>query len=1348
MSNSVLWAGPRLLVPITVEALVVTDANNATQFSIQPLQLGNYNNYGAINPNMFVSTGKPAKGVYLNWALPDGLTHGIKQKGQSQIKYPYLPNRWMIVRFSADANVPRKAWIVESDWFSGTPGSRLATSVASKYITKDSTGAAQIYTIGQVYDFATWAEHGQSAAPFLTAVGNSDPLFTAYAGNNSYVFSFTDPFTDSVATEVSYMVCGWYSNTVADTLYAPPATAPAGTPPAAVDETNWLNLMSQLKWSVGDEAIDKNTDLANAVTAAQNWLQAQGITPITGWKGIYAAQTLCHGMVLNVTWPGDSVEPPSSVPVFNTGSLSVPYVSAGNAATDCMAAFMQWQLNYNNPNHGGGYNPDDQNVEMMLEAFAHKMLPQPGGVIDTPELMDAIHTSWFGHLPGGSVWVAQAPQTNGDLTQNNQPPAALTPDLATSLSNLNTLQRTYDKNLRVLSSLQKQLYADWMKVNILTHTKPAPPSSLITTCKAAQTASLKAVQAQQAQVSSSLTAVNNAAATFKNALNMAGNMVLINKPGNEFFNPTDPVFLINNVHRSSKRGMDITYSKDNDSLFVRFTGQLINSLLVQTSTTASVKVNASDICPTFNIGTSLVPKEIPGLLAEAYMLDMNFAQAIAVKATGQASPPASIINTIKQQQTLVWNADLDSSLDKRTLEQISGFNPGDSLFHVPSKIGVWQWQQPWNPLYMEWQINFYPALGANSASPDLSQWSFNGADYQWTGGTIPPAGATPYTFSGRSILTPKEAVTLQAQLKEFFNQFKGTVPHDYISLQDVMNGVGDWDVLSQKLTGFTTQLLQWNIQQFGYSATDATFSAAIGDAGMGMPSALNNAPFFPVRAGFVSITNLWIVDDFGQVYNLNPASSGGGVPNPMTPIPGIGVEPGNYALSLQLPGYFQLPPRVIQPSRLNFNFVSAASDAILSDQDPATSPVTGWVLPNHIDDSIAVYDNNGQILGELALMGATGTQHAQWVPAPLIGVPSAQIGNLHLRGFVQGLLGTTASDQGTAWSGQALTNFMQVVDETLWSVDPMGERDNQSLSILVGRPIAVLRASMQLELYGNPATNLSWAQTGLNNNGGIANYQFPVQLGNIELAQDGVMGYFLGDNYNQFNSVHNGEVVTPASPAYVVNNFTNLQFMAAQPTYITLLLDPRGAIHTSSGILPVLKTILPEIYVGNALNNMLVEFETGPLILDTKTWNMPLPAGAGLEWSWLQPSQNTSQLAWTEIPGLVSATSAAQLPLNAPSIMEGRLKLAGSLGSQPAIYFFQVNGVAQPTVKVGTVLQLSWAAQGTAATLTIGSAAPVTVSLNNGNYSYTASTTQTLTLTVTGANGATTPPAKLTITVA
>ena len=46
----------------------------------------------------------------------------------------------------------------------------------------------------------------------------------------------------------------------------------------------------------------------------------------------------------------------------------------------------------------------------------------------------------------------------------------------------------------------------------------------------------------------------------------------------------------------------------------------------------------------------------------------------------------------------------------------------------------------------------------------------------------------------------------------------------------------------------------------------------------------------------------------------------------------------------------------------------------------------------------------------------------------------------------------------------ALSAFLRIVDSTLWSVDPFGHTGDEHLSLLVGHPVAVMRARVHLEV--------------------------------------------------------------------------------------------------------------------------------------------------------------------------------------------------------------------------------------------------------------------------------------------
>ena len=75
-------------------------------------------------------------------------------------------------------------------------------------------------------------------------------------------------------------------------------------------------------------------------------------------------------------------------------------------------------------------------------------------------------------------------------------------------------------------------------------------------------------------------------------------------------------------------------------------------------------------------------------------------------------------------------------------------------------------------------------------------------------------------------------------------------------------------------------------------------------------------------------------------------------------------------------GRAYLPPRVLAPARVDARWLSAAFDTTVpgytddfteSNDHPATSPVCGWIVPNHLDLLLAFYDADGSPIGSFGL---------------------------------------------------------------------------------------------------------------------------------------------------------------------------------------------------------------------------------------------------------------------------------------------------------------------------------------------------------------------------------------------
>src|SRR4051794_22439756 len=90
-----------LLVPVHLNAWVV-DSQNQEGLAWYYADYEKLRQFQSPIPDAFdiSDASKPAAGVHLHWALPDALTHGRAQSGSERIEFPYVPNRWLIVRFN------------------------------------------------------------------------------------------------------------------------------------------------------------------------------------------------------------------------------------------------------------------------------------------------------------------------------------------------------------------------------------------------------------------------------------------------------------------------------------------------------------------------------------------------------------------------------------------------------------------------------------------------------------------------------------------------------------------------------------------------------------------------------------------------------------------------------------------------------------------------------------------------------------------------------------------------------------------------------------------------------------------------------------------------------------------------------------------------------------------------------------------------------------------------------------------------------------------------------------------------------------------------------------------------
>ena len=483
---------------------------------------------------------------------------------------------------------------------------------------------------------------------------------------------------------------------------------------------------------------------------------------------------------------------------------------------------------------------------------------------------------------------------------------------------------------------------------------------------------------------------------------------------------------------------------------------------------------------------------------------------------------------------------------------------------TPGSIAFSTWKtQPWHPFLMEWEVEVIPVQQHGNLHPDtraydpnfiVSNYALeeNASDLSVKQPKKDPKAANVY--SGSTIVTPHASIKLKKEIEVYLNEKnvlgdksvmaqyfadnpKETASDNYLSQH--IDKVKTWyegskyfinsttaqdaiytaicayeqlqksNTLAQALGGFNPGLLmhkqtmQLRIDDplgfEDYKPFTEQVRLAVGDRRRVAPVPLND--FNPIRSGVMSILRLRLMDTFGQVKaDLNPGQLI--VTEKMTP-------PSGYKLPAER-DWVYLPPRLVQPSRLNFRWLSASQGEQESNSHPMTTPICGWLLPNNLDSSLMVYDSQGKALGSV-------DREAKWEPAPGkdVGVQIGDLANPYLRKVVDRLtIELSDEDHVKQRKGEFLNHFITVIDSALENIEPENFAQHQDLALLMGRPVAVVRAALNLELQGLPAINHGWnvfrqdLGRDYRDTDNLTKVEFSVRIGEDRQLNDGLVGYW------------------------------------------------------------------------------------------------------------------------------------------------------------------------------------------------------------------------------------------------
>jgi len=377
-----------------------------------------------------------------------------------------------------------------------------------------------------------------------------------------------------------------------------------------------------------------------------------------------------------------------------------------------------------------------------------------------------------------------------------------------------------------------------------------------------------------------------------------------------------------------------------------------------------------------------------------------------------------------------------------------------------------------------------------------------------------------------------------------------------------------------------------------------------------------------------------------------------------------------------------------QPPRLNLRWKSNSHgpghekdedrDDLEMNAHPATSPICGWLLPNNLDGSLMVYGQQGHALGYL-------DQNNHWHPAPgsrvQIRTP-AGIMNPHLRRVVQWI-----NDKAEGF----LRTFISTLDSALENIDPENCAHHQDLALLTDRPLAVVRASLSLELKGLPAINHFWHTLWQDLQAGrppdvdsdrVRDVRFPVRLGEHRQLNDGLAGYWLEnddetlqpgfyspqsdrDDARSSHLIHT-YLEGPGDSDQMQKREKMLQLELSLNDHsskaLTMLVDPRGKVHATSGILPTKSIDIPPDQYAQALEDIEITFLSVPILSarrqgeDASPIDLPLLDEPGYDWAWVERDDDDDDAQWREASKIGQVNRQASFT-DSSAIREGWLAL-------------------------------------------------------------------------------------------
>lgn len=1224
------------------------------------------------NQNLYLKAG-----IHLHWALPDALTKGIQDSDKKTV-FPSVPNRWLVTR---TLNGKKRQWVVESDYLYREGEGEQLGSIAYPIEIKNGNHQPFRY-LGRKLPIEAWLENDPKAEylPLLTAVGYGEPTFAAFYPNCHSVFGFYDDYSPKDTDGLQYDVIGWYSHL----------------------EKDYFNQFIQLKLKLKDKL--STQELIKAIQEEFKW-----DIPVKSNEQI-PQRILCYARLKFAS------------PTNTEREISVE-VAVGNTGTEALSAYLGQKID----NNSQSIIEDQLEALTLSSSLEHRQLDLTAKFEEArhEKGFNAVSSGRIWTITLGSTNTTTA---NAEDAQA-QSEVTLPDNIAPKLNQLNLSQQKYDCTCDEIESMRRQLFSDWYKYMLSAYPPQGSTAQYPDIDEVKYYIEKKGINPLKKKLNDlenyekllnkSLTQLQQAIA--QENINQCSLKVsdildwekLINQLEQETTEPIKRIkhlipdlpskiegqnqgkiiatlnliltrrdFYQENVFKTIPQGLlekKPNLIDCNEEELVRWNRLLLEVSFPQLILKAPPPYTLKPIASS----RYWQPTE-PVIL----MAGEGVKPTIRHGQDGRLRDDGLLECEILQQEEDIFLNGFSSILGK--IDQIANNKKGEHI-----GFNTWE-EQPWHPFLLEWEVEVFPLQNGCNHGIYNHQYDAEFITGNYTLKENEPELSLQYgkgavlkaanVYSGRSILTPHAGIKLKEKIEVYL---KKQILSDYYEAKKItkeqqnddylsnnIQAIKEWyettndaslntpenkakdpiytairayqnllslNCLSQALGGFNEALLMHKqtlqlpiADPLGfndYQPFTDEIKEMVQQSIRSAPEPLND--FNPIRSGVMKILRLRLVDTFGQVKDLD-------IRNIITPEQM--TTPGS-------PYLISLPPRLLQPARINFRWLSAIEGEQEMNSHPATTPICGWILPNNLDNSLAIYDNQGKALGSI-------NQLAKWEAAPGENtvIPFDKIDD-HLQKVINYII-----KQGAEF----LSNFISALDSGLENIDPENSAQNQGLALLMGRPIAVVRASLNLELEGLPAINQDWGgfwqdlRRNFRETDGFEKVKFPIRLGEYKQLNDGLLGYWLeGDNGSLKDVFYAPQsdlegINHSAIKFHNANNPWHIDLnLKDPPTLLTMLIDPRGKVHATTGILPTKSIDIPPDQYQQALEKIEITFFSAPILTDYGKINLALPNEVGYQWSWLEKEKEQWSTA-----DKIGQTNVNAIFSGKQEIREGWLKLS------------------------------------------------------------------------------------------